>query len=511
MLSGTVLVEGEITSSDKSEDVARLLSGTLAGDGTIDIPFSNIGGTLEPGGAGVIGELHFTSLSSQGPAGTLVLDIESGVAFDRLADLTSNFFLGGKLEIDLLGAYEPPVGTKWEFMSKGPGDPTEFTAIEPSAFTARSVPGGSEVELLTAPPTVLTQAAAPVAATSATLNGTVNPNAVRISACEFAYGTTVAYGSLAPCASLPGEGRSARGVSATVTSLTAGTTYHFRLIATNAGGTREGADETFTTPGIKGSEPPAEEVLSKEKPAEEKPASGGGSSGAGGSSAGGTTLTTLVGVPTAPGSEIPAAAIATTPRAVEEVLLGCTKSKLVLNDVYIRGGRVVLSGSAAKSLAGKQVKILINAGRQVASATVLADGQYATSAPLPLVKGRVAAGTRYAAQVGKLRSLNLKLTRRLQLEPPGVSGRTVTLAGQIELPLTKPIAAVVVEQQLKCGKTAIVKTFTPPASGRFDIALTVPAGATAGLFRLRSSVAANEHSIEHGFATYSLPLPAVLG
>ena len=60
-----------------------------------------------------------------------------------------------------------------------------------------------------------------------------------------------------------------------------------------------------------------------------------------------------------------------------------------------------------------------------------------------------------------MRSLHLKLTRRLLLEPPTVSGTTVTLTGQVTLPLTKPVAPVVVEQQLECGKTTIAKTFTP--------------------------------------------------
>jgi len=203
--------------------------------------------------------------------------------------------------------------------------------------------------------------------------------------------------------------------------------------------------------------------------------------------------------------------VASTPKGIEELLLGCSSSQLVLNDAYIHGGRVLLSGSAAKSLTGKKVKILFNEGKQVATATVGANGEFATTAPLPPAKIRDSLSTRYTAEVGKLRSLHLKLVRRLLLEPLKASGTTVTLTGQVTLPLTKPITPIVVEEQLECGKTVVAKTFTPPSSGRFHIVLTVPANARAGIFRLTSKVAANKHAIKHGFTTFSLPLPVVLG
>ncbi|HXR29158.1 MAG TPA: hypothetical protein VN772_06220 [Solirubrobacteraceae bacterium] len=102
-------------------------------------------------------------------------------------------------------------------------------------------------------------------------------------------------------------------------------------------------------------------------------------------------------------------------------------------------------------------------------------------------------------------------TRRLLLEPPKASGTTVTLTGQVTLPHTKPIAPIVVEQQLECHRTTIAKRFTPPASGRFHVTVTVPAIAKAGIYTLKSSVAANAHATRHGFTTYSLPLPVILG
>jgi hypothetical protein len=229
--------------------------------------------------------------------------------------------------------------------------------------------------------------------------------------------------------------------------------------------------------------------------------------GASSSSSGAASTTTT----TSTGSNEGTTAVASTPKAIEEVRLGCTNAQLVLNDVYIRGDRVLLSGSAAKSFAGKKVKILLNQGRRVASATVGASGQFTTTAPLPPGKARDSLSTRYSAEIGKLRSLDLKLTRRLSLEAPTASGTTVTLAGRVTLPLTKPIAPILVEQQLECGQSKVVATATPVASGRFHITVTVPANAKAALYRLKSTVAANSHATKHGFATFSLPLPVVLG
>ena len=106
-----------------------------------------------------------------------------------------------------------------------------------SATNAGGTSKGSDLTLKTLPnaPTVETTAASALTQTTATLNATVNPNGGEVSECKFEYGTTEAYGSTASCASLPGSGTSPVAVSAAVTGLTANTTYHFRISATNAG------------------------------------------------------------------------------------------------------------------------------------------------------------------------------------------------------------------------------------------------------------------------------------
>ncbi len=211
-----------------------------------------------------------------------------------------------------------------------------------------------------------------------------------------------------------------------------------------------------------------------------------------------------------PGGEAATPGIASTPQAVEELKLGCSKRSLVLNDVLVRGARVALEGSAARSLDGKRVKIIFDDGKQVATATVAADGEFSTTAPLPPVRLRDGNSARYLAEPGSQRSLNLKLTRRVSLEPPTFSAGAVTLVGQVLPPLTKPVTAVSVEQELECGKTTVAGRFKPSGSGHFRITLKVPTSAKAGIYRLTSDVV-ERPGTKHGFATYSLPLPVILG
>ena len=96
-------------------------------------------------------------------------------------------------------------------------------------------------------PAALTGPASGVTVAAATLNATVNPNGSAVSACQFQYGTSGAYGASAPCGSLPGSGESPVAVAAAIAGLSANTTYHFRIVATNAGGTSYGGDASFTT------------------------------------------------------------------------------------------------------------------------------------------------------------------------------------------------------------------------------------------------------------------------
>ena len=98
-----------------------------------------------------------------------------------------------------------------------------------------------------APPGATTGVATEVTATTATLNGVVNPNK-EDTTYVFQYGETTAYGVTSPVQP-PVSGNAGKEVSFKVTGLAPGRTYHFRLVATNASGSDEGNDAAFTTLG----------------------------------------------------------------------------------------------------------------------------------------------------------------------------------------------------------------------------------------------------------------------
>jgi NHL repeat len=101
-------------------------------------------------------------------------------------------------------------------------------------------------------PTLTPGAPTAITPNTATLNAKVDPETIAVTDCHFDYGTTTSYGQTAPCAPSPGSGSGDVAVSANLSGLTAGTTYHFRIVASNAQATATGADQTLvTSPAVK--------------------------------------------------------------------------------------------------------------------------------------------------------------------------------------------------------------------------------------------------------------------
>ena len=129
------------------------------------------------------------------------------------------------------------------------------TGLEPNTeytVTLVATNGGGEV---TDGPQSFTTDAVPPTVTAGTassrtdgvtqITGTVNPHNSAISSCLFEYGMTSAYGQTAVCETDPGAGRKPVFVTASLTGLESGITYHFRLKALSAGGAASSPDASF--------------------------------------------------------------------------------------------------------------------------------------------------------------------------------------------------------------------------------------------------------------------------
>jgi Fibronectin type III domain len=120
----------------------------------------------------------------------------------------------------------------------------------PVVFVSQAAAAGS--------PSVTTASASSITSSSAIVSGTVNPNG-DATMYAFQYGTTTGFGHETTLTSA-GSGDTPSSVSASVTGLTSGTTYYYRIIALNGSGTATGLPLTFKTTGTPPPPPPTKPI-----------------------------------------------------------------------------------------------------------------------------------------------------------------------------------------------------------------------------------------------------------
>ena len=235
---------------------------TTAGLGTAVSPtgllYEHTGASINVYSPGIVPGIEAPAASSITPTGFHVeaevdpgeeggsVPTGSAVRFEYRLAGTSGWSATSDQAVGALGSYGADIS------GLAPNSQYEVRAVGSNAVITKLGPV-SQLMTAVSPPGTETGSATDVTETSAVLNGTINPFGLQTSY-YFEYGTTTAYGSRIPAGieAVAGGGRVPELFSRTITGLSPGTTYHFRLVATNSAGTAQGPDRTFTTIAVGG-------------------------------------------------------------------------------------------------------------------------------------------------------------------------------------------------------------------------------------------------------------------
>ena len=170
--------------------------------------------------------------SVSGATGFL-LDVATNNSFTNYVPGYQNLDVGNALSHSVAGlnastTYYLRVRARNSFGTSGNSNVVSMTTLSPTGL-----------------PVALTNPATSITSSSARFNAAVDPHGLTTTV-RFQYGRTTSYGSRTPDQTKTGNNY--QNIFANVSGLSAGATYHFRIVATNPRGTRYGSDKTFTTP-----------------------------------------------------------------------------------------------------------------------------------------------------------------------------------------------------------------------------------------------------------------------
>jgi hypothetical protein len=190
----------------------------------------------------------------------------------------------------------------------------------------------------------------------------------------------------------------------------------------------------------------------------------------------------------------------------ENPALACTKKSLVLVDVFERNGRVKLLGAADRKFAGRTVDIVFEGtGKVVATARVAKDGSFDTDTALPAASLRDGNEARYMAVLGKERSMNLKLDRRMIVDEMVARDGRVLISGRVTgLQAKGADRTITVTRRVSCTKMEKVTSFKPESDGTFSVAFDAPTDTKTAVYRLSTRVRKTSRNGKT-FPTYTLP------
>jgi hypothetical protein len=198
-------------------------------------------------------------------------------------------------------------------------------------------------------------------------------------------------------------------------------------------------------------------------------------------------------------------------QGVAQSALQCTTRRLVLVDVLPGSRRVQLYGAADRRFVGRTVNIVFqHTRRTVARARVRQDGTFRTSAAMPSRRIRGTNRARYQARIGRERSLDLKLQRRMIVRSVRVSGGRVRITGRVSRPLARPVRSIEVRRRVSCRRTVVVARIKPNRRGTFSVSVPAPPNQQAAVYRFATRVRKTSRNPKT-FPTFTLPRYVDLG
>ena len=197
--------------------------------------------------------------------------------------------------------------------------------------------------------------------------------------------------------------------------------------------------------------------------------------------------------------------------AASAARLQCSKRRLVLADVVERNGRVRFVGAADRALIGRRVNITFTGSNErVATAVVKPDGSFTASSPLPRLGLRGSNRERFQAVLGREKSLDLKLHRRMLVTDTRSANGKVTIIGKVVQPLADPVRTIEVRRRISCNREQVVRRFKPRRDGTFRVTVAAPPRQLAAVYRLATRVR-KTRSNPKTYETFTLPQAVALG
>lgn len=212
----------------------------------------------------------WTGATAVTTATDLVLDSSSGIlAGFRLSTASTKLTVNGTVQLNgaalhlipvVKGSAVPGTGQVFVIVDNDGTDPIQGTfagIAENSTVTfngmnlTASYQGGTGNDftlssVVTAAPSLSAVSGSGFMATNGTVSCTVNPNGLTTTV-TVDYGLTAAYGASASISLSPDNGTSPQNVSTSLSGLSSGSVYHYRVTASNSTGSVSSSDQTFQT------------------------------------------------------------------------------------------------------------------------------------------------------------------------------------------------------------------------------------------------------------------------